>query len=93
MFDFIVPLATKLYEKQAKRLGLKKLRYYDEKFEFMSGNPTPKGDAKWMVNNAKKMYQELSKETGEFFNFMIKNELMDLEAKPGKRSGGYCTFF
>jgi M3 family oligoendopeptidase len=91
--DFIVPLATKLYQKQAKRLGLKSLRYFDEKFEFMSGNPTPKGDAKFMVKNAKKMYEELSKETGEFFNFMIKNELMDLEAKPGKRSGGYCTFF
>jgi M3 family oligoendopeptidase len=91
--DYIVPLATKLYQKQAKRLGLKSLRYYDEKFEFESGNPTPKGDAKFMVKNAKKMYEELSKETGEFFNFMIKNELMDLEAKPGKRSGGYCTFF
>jgi M3 family oligoendopeptidase len=93
VLDFIVPLATKLYEKQAQRLGLKKLRYFDEKFEFESGNPTPKGDAKWMVKNAQKMYKELSKETGVFFDFMIKNELMDLEAKPGKRSGGYCTFF
>jgi M3 family oligoendopeptidase len=93
VLDFIVPLASKLYEKQAQRLGLKKLRYFDEKFEFESGNPTPKGDAKWMVKNAQKMYKELSKETGEFFDFMIKNDLMDLEAKPGKRSGGYCTFF
>ena len=37
------------------------------------------------------MYHELSPETEEFIDFMIKRELMDLEAKKGKRSGGYCT--
>ena len=46
----------------------------------------------WIVNNGKKMYEELSKETGEFFNFMIDNDLMDLESKKGKAGGGYCTF-
>ncbi len=38
------------------------------------------------------MYHEMSKETGEFFDFMREHELMDLEAKEGKTSGGYCTF-
>ena len=46
----------------------------------------------WIVENGKKMYEELSPETGEFFNFMIDHDLMDLEAKKGKESGGYCTF-
>lgn len=40
--EFIVPVNNKLYERQRKRLGLEKLNYYDEKFEFLSGNPTPK---------------------------------------------------
>ena len=39
------------------------------------------------------MYSEMSKETDEFFNFMIENELMDLEARPGKNGGGYMTYF
>ena len=30
------------------------------------------------------MYHELSKETGEFFDFMVEHELFDLETKPGK---------
>ncbi len=39
------------------------------------------------------MYRELSIETGDFFDFMIENELMDLVAKPKKCVGGYCTSF
>lgn len=91
--EYIVPINNKLYERQAKRLGLDKLSYYDEKFEFLSGNPIPKGDSKWIVNNAKTMYSELSEETNEFFTFMVENELMDLLAKKGKAAGGYCESF
>ena len=38
------------------------------------------------------MYQELSQETKEFFDFMLENELMDLETKHNKSAGGYCTY-
>ena len=38
------------------------------------------------------MYSELSKETKEFFDFMMENELMDLVTKKGKAVGGYCTY-
>ncbi|MCT1578114.1 M3 family oligoendopeptidase [Oceanobacillus kimchii] len=90
--DVIVPIATKLYKKQAKRIGVDKLKAYDESFVFPSGNATPKGSPEWIIENGKKMYQELSTETGEFFQFMLDHELMDLEAKKGKEAGGYCTF-
>ncbi|WP_110929225.1 M3 family oligoendopeptidase [Bacillus massiliglaciei] len=90
--EYIVPLMSRLKDRQRERLGLDSLKHYDEPFEFVSGNPMPKGDAKWIVDHGRKMYQELSKETGEFFEFMLKRELMDLEAKKGKESGGYCTY-
>ena len=88
----IVPIATKLRERQCKRLDLDHLYYYDEGISFKSGNAKPHGNPQWIVNNGKKMYEELSKETGEFFNFMISNELMNLESEKGKAGGGYCTF-
>ena len=44
-----------------------------------------KGMKPWMINNAKKMYQELSKETDEFFNFMTDHDLMDLVLKKVKQ--------
>ncbi|MBP3038401.1 M3 family oligoendopeptidase [Bacillaceae bacterium Marseille-Q3522] len=90
--DYIVPIATKLKERQRNRIGVDKLKYYDESFSFPTGNATPKGDPKWILENGQKMYDELSKETGEFFHFMRENELMDLVAKKGKASGGYCTY-
>lgn len=88
----IVPLATSLYQRQAQRLDLEQLKYYDEDFRFPSGNPKPKGEPEWIVGNAHTMYQELSSETGEFFHFMQDNHLMDLINRPGKATGGYCTY-
>lgn len=90
--DHIVPLAVKLRERQAERIGIDSLKYYDESFSFKSGNAVPKGDPEWIIENGKKMYEELSEETKEFFNYMIETNLMDLVAKKGKASGGYCTY-
>jgi len=88
----IVPVATKLKERQRNRIGVDRLRYYDDKFSFKSGNATPKGDPEWIIENGAKMYAELSPETDEFFQFMMDKGLMDLVAKTGKQSGGYCTY-
>jgi len=91
VYKDLVPLAQELKERQRNRLGLSKMYFYDEPLEFLTGNATPKGDSKWIMENGKKMYEQLSVETGEFINFMLDNELLDLEAKKGKRGGGYCT--
>ena len=90
--DEIVPVATELYKRQAQRIGVDSLKFYDEGLNFLTGNATPQGDADWIVNNAQKMYSELSKETEQFFTMMIERNLMDLVAKKGKEGGGYCTF-
>lgn len=92
VLKYIVPVATKIKEKQAKRIGLDSLKYYDGGFIFNNGNPEPKGPPEWLVKNAQKMYSELSNETGEFFNFMVENELLDLVSKKGKAGGGFCEF-
>ena len=90
--DHIVPLANELYERQAERIGVDKLKFYDQSLKFLTGNATPQGSSEWIIENGKKMYAELSPETDEFFKFMIDRNLMDVEAKTGKEAGGYCTF-
>src|SRR5699024_2693895 len=92
VLDELVPIVVELKERQRKRLGLNEFKYYDEPLEYLTGNATPKGEPEWIVNNGRKMYKELSKETDEFFTFMVENELMDLVSKKGKASGGYCTY-
>ena len=90
--DHIVPLATRLYKRQGERIGIDKLSFYDESLDFLTGNANPQGSPDWIIENGKKMYAELSPETNEFFTFMTEKKLLDIEAKKGKESGGYCTF-
>ena len=92
VLDYIVPVASSLYERQEARLGYGELRYFDEKFEYKTGNATPKGSPQWILENGVKMYHELSPQTKEFFDFMVENDLLDLVNKPGKAGGGYCTY-
>ncbi len=88
----IVPAVWELRKKQAARLGVDKLKYYDETCVFPDGNADPIGGVKELVPIAKEMYRSISKETGEFFDFMCEHELFDLDTHPGKHLGGYCTY-
>ena len=92
VYEDLVPVVVELKDRQRKRLGLDEFKYYDEPLEYTTGNATPKGDPEWILENGKRMYKELSKETDEFFTFMVERELLDLVSKKGKMSGGYCTY-
>jgi oligoendopeptidase F len=92
VLEHIVPVATKLMERQRERIGVDFLKYYDLSFEFVTGNPTPKGTPEWIVEKGKEMYSQLSPDTNEFFHYMIDHDSLDLLSKPGKDTGGYCTY-
>lgn len=89
----IVPLQVELAERRRRRLGLDKLRYYDNSVYFPEGNPVPMGDTAACLEATREMYTRLSPETGEFIAFMLENELCDVEIRDGKRGGGYMTSF
>ena len=88
----VVPLAVAGFAEQKERIGVEELTYYDVPFRFPTGNPKPQGDKEFMVQQATAMYDELSPDTSQFFRILVENELLDLEQKPGKQPGGYCTF-
>lgn len=88
----LIPLTIALRKRQAKRILVDRLMYYDEALTFLSGNALPKGDGDWIIETGRKMYRELSQKTHEFFEFMLEHQLMDLAARPGKAGGGYCTY-
>ena len=93
IYESVVPVCDKLYKKQMKDLNIKDPQYFDYNLRFKSGNPKPVGDAKKLVKVAHEMYSDLGPESKEFFEFMMKHNLMDLEARKGKAPGGYCTQF
>lgn len=89
---YLVPVADKIYRRQSQRLGKSyPLSFADAALEFRSGNPRPEGSADDILAQGLKFYRELSPETGEFFQTMMDNELLDVLAKEGKAGGGYCT--
>ena len=91
--EYIVPIVTKLKTAQSERIGVEELHLYDNEVMFKEGNVAPKGTADEMLENAVKMYSEMSPQTAEFISFMRKHELFDLLSKEGKAPGGYCTEF
>ncbi|ABX80745.1 M3 family oligoendopeptidase [Acholeplasma laidlawii] len=88
----IVPVVSDLMKRRQKRLDLDKMMSYDLGLTFLNGNPEPKGDRAWQVDQAIKMYDELSPETSKFFRFLVDSELLDLDSKANKEGGGYCTY-
>lgn len=90
--EVFVPFAEKLHEERRERLGIEKLKYYDNGIYFLNGNPAPTGTPEEILKAGQDMYRELSPETAEFFDFMMENELFDVLGRKTKRAGGYMTF-
>ncbi|MBR2048542.1 MAG: M3 family oligoendopeptidase [Oscillospiraceae bacterium] len=90
--QYLVPVVKKMYMQQAKRMGFEfPLSFADKDLTFRSGNPQPEGTPAEILAKGTTFYSELSPETKEFWNHMMEHEMMDVESKPGKASGGYCT--
>lgn len=89
----LVPAVRKLKKLQSARIGIPDMKFYDDLFEYPDGNPKPMGTQDDILKAGVKMYSEMSPLTKDFIEYMTKNSLMDLEAKPGKAVGGYCTEF
>lgn len=89
---YLVPVAKKLYQRQAVRQGREfPLNFADKDLAFRSGNPKPVGTPAEILDMGTKFYHELSPETTVFWDFMREHEMMDVESKPGKAGGGYCS--
>jgi len=92
IYKEVVPVVLKIRKRQAKRIGVKKPIFVDYNLEFANGNAKPAGDSAYLVKCASKMYHEMSPITGDFFDKMANDNLLDLDAKPGKMTGGYMTY-
>lgn len=89
---YVVPLAKKLYQRQAQRQGRDfPLSFADVNLSFRSGNPKPQGTPDEILDMGNKLYAELHPETDAFWKALRENDMLDVLSKPGKAGGGYCT--
>lgn len=90
--EHLVPVVDRIKAMQADRIGVgADFKAYDDLVLFADRNAMPKGSPAELKAKAQKMFGELSKETKEFFDFMMEHELLDVESKQGKAPGGYCA--
>lgn len=86
----IAPLYLRLQEEQRQRLGVEALLPYDRALVFPEGNAVPVA-AEELPRAARRMYHALSPEAGEFFDEMVRHDLLDVTGSPNKISGmGFC---
>jgi M3 family oligoendopeptidase len=89
--QFVTPLGVELRQRQAARLGIDPLMYWDEAIHDPAGNPAPRGDHDWMIQRATEMFDAMGGGLGEFFSAMRQGDWLDLKSRDGKAGGGFCT--
>ena len=88
--ESIVPQVDRLIRLRRARAGLPAdAKFCDGLIAFADGNPKPVGTKDERMANCRRMYHALSPETAQFIDFMLENDLFDVESRPGKMSGGY----
>ncbi len=89
----VVPLAEKIITEKASKLNLDRIQFWDEPVFDLKGNPAPQGDEAWMLKQAQQMFDGMHPELSSFFRMMVEGNLLDLDTRPGKAGGGFCTGF
>jgi M3 family oligoendopeptidase len=89
----VVPFAQRLLRERGARAGLDHLYFWDESALGSEERVVPLGDRDWILGHTQAALGALDPELGEFARVMLENGLFDVEARPGKALGAYCTNF
>jgi oligoendopeptidase F len=88
----VAPAVERLMEHRRQRLGVDSVRPWDTQVELEGARPLkPFSDVQGLVEPARRVFTSLDPELGAQFNLMADEGLLDLESRPGKAPGGYCT--
>jgi oligoendopeptidase F len=88
----VTPAAERLHAWRRDKLGVDRLRPWDTGVDLFRDQPLkPFDTAPEFVDGARRIFATLDPELGEQFDLMARERLLDLESRPGKAPGGYCT--
>lgn len=94
--ETVVPHAAAIRAGQAKALGLPRLSVFDEPASGSGKPPTPSGTTAEQIARAHEMFARTDETHGQrlgtLFGLLDQNGLLDLEERPGKGPGGFCSF-
>ncbi|MBI5305015.1 MAG: M3 family oligoendopeptidase [Chloroflexi bacterium] len=90
----VVPAALRVYARRRVRLGVATLRPWDLDVDPL-GRATlrPYHDVASLKQQVKRTFDHLDATLGNYFDVMMREDLLDLENRKNKAPGGYCTAF
>ena len=89
----VVPVVRDLVQRFGARAGLERVYFWDEKTLGIGARAVPWGDRGWIVDRAVESLAALAPSLGEFGALMKERCLLDVDLRPGKAFGAYCTMF
>lgn len=88
----VAPAVERVMEHRRRQLGLDAVRPWDTQIELQGTRPLkPFSDIAGLVGPARRVFEQLDPELGAQFGSMADQGLLDLDSRPGKAPGGYCT--
>lgn len=88
----VAPAVERLMTHRKASLGVETLRPWDVGVDLDAKEPLrPFHDVDTFVGQASKIFHRVDPELGAQFRLMADERLLDLESRPGKAPGGYCT--
>jgi oligoendopeptidase F len=88
----VAPAVERLMAYRRERLQVDVLRPWDTQVELDAARPVrPFVTMVEFIEPAKRVFDAVDPELGNEFRLMANERLIDLESRPGKAPGGYCT--
>jgi oligoendopeptidase F len=90
--ETVAPAVERLMAYRRERLQVEVLRPWDTQVELDTARPVrPFVTMAEFIEPAKRVFDAVDAELGNEFRLMANERLLDLESRPGKAPGGYCT--
>ncbi len=91
--EHVVPLVAQILEARRVEHGWDKVYSWDEPLTDAQGNVAPAGDEAMLRAQAQKMFDGMNPELAAFYRMMNEGGFLDLDNRPTKAPGGFCTSF
>jgi oligoendopeptidase F len=90
--ETVTPALARLMAHRKAKLGLDTLRPWDTGVDLDAKEPLkPFDTVEVFVDRARRIFSRVDRDLGGQFGLMADERLLDLESRPGKAPGGYCT--
>jgi len=89
----VVPFAHDLVRRGGAAAGYDRVEFWDEGSLGVEKRIAPLGDRAWILERTREALAAIDPKLGSFVDVILDRELLDVDNRPGKALGAYCTNF